>query len=216
MNIITSLSPGHSNKDNQQIAVESWQRFGNCYSMNLEDEITEPYTGIKFIETTKTTQFYTGKKLVSINAMIDFAKEDLLLINSDIVLTSLPELKQDGITIFSRNDYVSDINEATIFKNGFDAFYIPEKFLTIFPPSVYSMGAAWWDYWIPYTAIYEGISVYSPTTKHAFHKIHPTQYSFEEWNLMGDFFRWQFKFNKRMTIPDIASLALRTIKSKLL
>lgn len=216
MNIITSLSPGHSNKDNQQTAVESWQQFGNCYSMNMEDEITEPYTSIKFIATNKTTQFYTGKKLVSINAMIDFAKDDLLLINSDIVLTSLPELKQDGITIFSRHDYNTDIETSTIFKNGFDAFYIPKQFLNIFPPSVYAMGAAWWDYWIPYTAIYEGTQVYSPTTKHAFHKVHPTQYSFDEWNLMGDFFRWQFKFNKRMTIPDIASLALRTIKSKLL
>lgn len=218
MIIVTSLSPGHKNRENQVEAVKSWQGKGRCYSLNSPGEIVET-GGIDMIPTGRTTEYYTGKPLVSINAIIDHAielQQDLLIVNSDIILLELPEFKPDGITIFSRYDYHTDINHNKIFPSGFDVFYIPLKLLTIFPPSVYALGAAWFDYWIPYTCMKLDIPVYYPPGKFAFHKVHEIQYPYEQWIYLGEFFRWQFRFHRNMSIPMIATQALATINAKLI
>lgn len=218
MIIVTSLSPGHKNRENQVEAVKSWQDKGRCYSLNSPGEVVD-MDGIEITLTGRTTEYYTGKPLVSINAIIDHAielQQDLLIVNSDIILRELPEFKTDGITIFSRYDYHTDINENKLFKAGFDVFYIPLKLLTIFPPSVYALGAAWFDYWIPYTCMKLDIPVYYPPGKFAFHKIHEIQYPYEQWVYLGEFFRWQFRFHRNMSIPMIATQALAAINAKLI
>lgn len=220
MIIITSLSAGHSNKDNQHNAITSWQEYGKCYSMNNANEISkleQVYTGVKFVKTDRTLQQLIGKPLVSINAMIDFAKEkeeNLLLINSDIVLAGLPELKMDGITIFSRYDYANSFEDAKMFVHGFDVFFLPHKFLSIFPPTIYGMGACFWDHSIPYRAIVNDIPVYWCKGEKVFHKTHPTQYDYKEWEYMGEFFKLEFKLNKQWPIPKVTTTILPIIKSK--
>lgn len=192
--------------------------------MNCESEIeilrADNYAGIAFIETEKTIEYYTGKKLISINAMIDVARnrgQDLILINSDIILLDLPKLKHDGITIFSRYDY-NDFytrGDSIMFKHGFDCFFIPRQFFKFFPPSIYGMGAAYWDYWIPFHCILNDIPIYYPPGKFAFHKVHSTQYSMDEWYYIGEHFRWEFKFDKKLTIEQVTAQSLATIKSHL-
>lgn len=222
MIIATSLSPGHANSDNQQAAINSWQKYGACFSINTGLEIgdlSEKYTGVKFIGTSNTIEAYAKKPLVNINEFFSLAAnigDDLLLVNSDIILHDMPEMKQDGITIFSRYDYTNNIENGKIFKAGFDVFYIPKQFLTSFPPSVYALGMAWFDYWIPYHCMTTGIPVYYAKGKHAFHKLHQTQYSYENWIKFGEFFRWQFGLNGRTGIQIIASNTLTAIKSKLI
>lgn len=223
MIIVTSLSPGHKNRENQIEAVKSWQGKGICFSVNNEQEIEEMkdhgYEGVRFLPTRKTTEYYTGKPLVSINDIIDHAiewEDDLLIVNSDIILGELPEFKTDGITIFSRYDYHIDINQNKLFSAGFDVFYIPVRFLTIFPPSVYALGAAWFDYWIPYTCMKLNIPIYYPPGKFAFHKVHEVQYPYDQWIFLGEFFRWQFRFHRNMSIPMIATQALAAINAKLI
>lgn len=219
MIIITSLSAGHSNKDNQHNAVRSWQGYGECYSMSNSDEIEklEPiFDGIKFIKTDKIVQQLIGKKLVSINAMIDFANEkgeDLLIINSDIILTGLPEFKNDGITIFSRYDYTTSFDDAKMFIHGFDVFYIPHILLNIFPPSIYSLGCPWWDLSIPYRCILNNIPVYYPKERYAYHKIHPTQYNIDEWNYISEYFKWEFKLDKKLNGGQVATSIMNQIKA---
>lgn len=220
MIIITSLSPNHSNKENQSNAVNSWKEYGECYSMNGANEIAQLetlYSDIKFIKTDRTVKQLIGKPLISINAMIDYAnekQEDLLIINSDIILTGLPELKQDGITIFSRYDYTYSFEDAKMFIHGFDVFYLPHKFLSIFPPTIYGMGACFWDHSIPYRAIVNDIPVYWCKNKNAFHKLHPAQYDYKEWEYMGEFFKLEFKLNKQWPIPKVTTTVLPIIKSK--
>lgn len=218
MIIVTSISPGHANKDSQEIAIESWQGKGKCFSINeLREWSSMTSCGkIILIPTNKTIEYFVGKPLVCICAMIDFAEsenEDLLLINSDIILQDiLPELKQDGVTIFSRYDFDTGVK----FEYGFDVFYIPKKFLKLFPPTIYAMGVAFWDYWLPKHCIRLGIPLYYPEGKYAFHKAHQTQYSITEWEYIGEFFRWEFKYPKHLTIPQVATQALNEIKSKLI
>lgn len=216
MIIVTSLSPNHSNKANQQAAIDSWQQYGKCYSMNGVNENIEGFTGIEFIKTNKTMQHLYGKPLVNINAFFDNALADALIINSDIIIQLLPDLNQDGITIFSRHDYTEDINKAKKFENGFDAFFIPAKFLHIFPPSIYALGACWHDYYTPMTAIRNNIPIYSFRGKHTFHKLHPVQYPVQEYFDIGEVFRWEFKLNRKLQIPQIASQTLALINSKII
>lgn len=224
MIVVTSLSCKHANASNQKEAVNSWQQIGECFSINCRDEIEqlkkENYEGIRFIETNKTIEHLVGKRLVLINEMIDFAisvNQDLLLINSDIVLDSFPhEFMQDGMSIFSRHDYTDHYGDSKIFQSGFDVFVIPVNFLKVFPPSIYGMGAAFWDYSIVLRFLDKGIPVYWPQGKHAYHKLHPTQYSMDEWVFIGEFFRMEFKLDRNLNMGQVATNSLIKIKSNLI
>lgn len=218
MVIVTSLSCNHENADNQLAAIESWNKItSDVYSLNSKKEadvLREMYPeNIIFITTHHTVEHIVGRPLVSINAVLDFARgvgEDLLLLNSDIILKELPELKDDGLTIFSRYDYIDNFDDAKKFENGFDVFYIPKKFLNIFPSSIDALGNPWWDYSLPLTAIRKGVPLYYPTGRFAFHKLHNTQYSIEEWTYLAEYFNWQFKI-KPMTTPDAGKIATNTL-----
>lgn len=236
MIIVTSISPSHKNMHVQKECINSWIQFGPCYSLNTDKEIgqigEDSYTGIKFISTDRTVDaLFYGKSLVSVNAIIDFAKsmrEDLLVINSDIYLRSLPEFKQDGITIISRHDYEETMGISQIFSAGYDVFFIPKKLLGIYPPSIYALGAAWHDFMWPYRAIVKNIPVYYPTAKHAFHKKHDIQYSLEEWYRIGQYFAWEFNLGhnthdflrkaqplREISVQQICTQSLAKIKQHL-
>lgn len=222
--IITSLSPKHSNASQQQEAINSWQQYGTCYSMNNHEEIallqTSNYEGVSYLPTNKTVEHYLGRPLVTISAMMDIARlqgRDLLIVNSDIVLEDLPEFKQDGITLFSRYDY-DDIHgkiNAKMFTYGFDAVYIPRPFLRYFPVSLFAMGAPWWDLAIPFHAIRKSIKIYYPEGKYAFHKVHNIHYSIEEWNYLSEWFKLEFKLEPKLSGSQVATQTMNLIRSKI-
>lgn len=220
MIIVTSIAPGHKNSDNQHHAIKSWQRHGKCVSMNTAAEIEvlqKSYSHIHLVETKKTVYPLLPKKLININAIFELAagyEEDLFLVNSDIVIDDLPELKQDGITIFSRYDYEENMEESKRFPWGFDGFHIPKEFLNIFPPSVYSLGACWFDLAIPLRAIQCEVPIYYPKGKFIFHKMHEPQWSQAEWERMGRYFIWEFNFNPKMNCGQVATAAMNTITNK--
>lgn len=219
MIIVTSIAPGHKNKDNQIHAVNSWQDHGKCLSVNTAAEIEvlqKSYTDIGFVVTKKTVFPLLQKPLINLNAIFDLAEsleENLLLINSDIIIKELPELKQDGITIFSRYDYETDMEENTMFVWGFDAVFIPKQFLNIFPPSVYALGACYWDVALPLRAIQSKVPIYYPKGKFILHKLHEPQWSQSEWERMGKYFMWEFSFDEKMTCGQAATAAMNTIKN---
>lgn len=76
------------------------------------------------------------------------------------------------------------------------------------------MGACFWDHSIPYRAIVNNIPVYWCNKRTVFHKAHPTQYDYKEWEYMGEFFKLEFKLNKQWPIPKVTSTILPIIKSK--
>lgn len=224
MIVVTSISPHHTNKILQHQAVQSWQSIGECYSLNSASEIPlieDSFPGITFIETTKTIEGIVNKPLVKINAFIDLAIEkesSLLIVNSDIIIPHLPELKEDGITLFSRYDYTENclVEDAKKFENGFDMFYIPNKFLTVFPQSIYALGLTWHDYWTPCIAHLNNIPTYYPLGIHALHKLHDVHYSFQEYLNIGELFKIDFNIRRRIPVTQVAAQTLATIKSKLI
>ncbi len=194
--IISSMPPHTEAME----TIKSWQRFYKVVCLQSKEEIEslqQLYPDVTFVETVKTLEKLTGKKLVSINAMLDYGlqhKTNVLLINSDILLAEFPECSNDGITCFQRMDYDNNMNDNEPFVHGWDAFFIPYQFLKIYPPSIYAMGACWWDYWIPYTAMKERVPVYLKQGC-AYHKKHPQQWSTDEWQLYGETFRIENKLN---------------------
>lgn len=221
MIIVSSLSPNHLNSEQQIHAIESWKPYGELFSLNIPSEIEQMklvyQDHIHFIKTEKTIKHLVGKNLVSINAMLDFGVKcdrDILLINSDILIDKLPELKQDGITIISRYDYTDHYGDAKMFTFGFDAFFIPKKFLNIFPTSIYAMGCAFWDYALPLRFLLNNTPVYWPQGRFIFHKIHPTQYDYDQWIYISDYFRWEFKAEKGLNAGQIATKFVNEIKIK--
>jgi hypothetical protein len=151
--------------------------------------------------------------------MLDFAKiyhEDLMIVNSDIIVPTLPPINQHGITILSRYDYSDDIEQAKKFDDGFDVFIIPKNFIEFFPSSIYALGCAWWDYWIPYVAMLKGIPLYYPAGEFAFHKKHPMQYPYEEWVRLGEYFKWEFRFDPTTHPNQIATQTLERINRYLI
>ena len=88
---VTSLAPGHKNKDIQKEAIKSWKDAGfSVYSINSAEEIEKlkDYE-VEFVPTTRTGEFDYGKPYVRIDPFRDFVKKhgDALIINSDILIT---------------------------------------------------------------------------------------------------------------------------------
>ncbi len=98
--------------------------------------------------------------------------------------------------------------------DGFDAFIVPYKYLNIYAPSAYAMGACWWDFWVPYTAIKKKIPVYFVKEKIAFHKNHLIQYNQSEWKKFGEYFRWHEGLDSFKNIEHLCSHVYGIIKNK--
>ena len=77
---------------------------------------------------------FFSKVCLSEIEIIKIINANTLIINSDIVISHLPEFKKDGITIFSRFDYTTTYENSQVYEHGFDAFFIPKEFRS--PPSL--------------------------------------------------------------------------------
>lgn len=229
MLIITSLSPNHKNKELQIDCVKSWAPYAKIFSLNTSKEIEligkDNYPDVKFLVRNNTMEHLYKKTLVNISSFFELATthhQDLFIINSDIFIKSLPELKSDGVTVFSRYDYRETMEESILFKNGFDAFYVPYEFLHLYPQSLYAMGNCWWDFAVPYRFLLNQVKLYYPKGRHLFHKFHENQYTYTDWLWLGEHFAWEFKlgrekrFGKEQIIQQICTEALALIKSKLI
>lgn len=204
----TSITVSHANADNQLMAVESWHKLGiDIYSLNNAEEIQalkDKYPSyVKFIPCIKSTKHIFGKSCVLINDMIDhFCKNQtgdiIMLVNSDIIFNTNTELIDKiktltklCIPISHRDDYAEEFGDGQKYKHGFDVFFINKTYINMFPPSMYSMGQTWWDYWIPYIAIKNKAPVFLISDSFAFHKEHPIQYNIKHWIKMTEYFKWE-------------------------
>lgn len=203
---LTSISPKHINQGIQKIAVQSWLDLGmEVVSMNSEKEIEllkEEYKGtkVKFIASHRTMEVKFGRPLITINALLDYAKDQkddhFMIINSDIIIKdvcdTLPGIRQrmeNAVTMVKRRDFETDINKNEVFDSGIDIFFIHKKFLNIFPQAIYCIGECWWDYWIPYVLLQNGITVHKLNEPFAFHKKHNIQYDMYKWGWIAEYFK---------------------------
>lgn len=215
MIIVSSIMPNNLNSIN---AVKTWSTYGKVYSLNSELEIgkIDGYNGVTFLSTHRI-MIWNNRTLVNINAMIDWAiqcDEDLLLINSDIIINNLPEFKNDGITILTRCDYTEKFEDGNLYEHGFDAWFFPKQFLKLFPQYIYCLGNVWHDYAWAYFALTNNIPVYWPQGKCIYHKMHNFQWDFDEWTMMAGFFKMYFKIDKYVSLEQLSINTLAEIKNR--
>lgn len=183
MYLLTSISPVYS--DVQDLCLSSWRKLTeHTVSFNKKEEIAglqTRYPWIVFIPVENTGEAKFGRAVVSIDEFYKFAlwlNKDVVIINSDIMLTEGIESAKDGIGAGRRYDYVDEAEEAVMTVQGFDYFYVPYRYVDILKDmGMYYMGICWWDYIVPLRAIRSGIPLYHLKKKIAFHKSHPINYN---------------------------------------
>lgn len=227
---ITSIAPGHKNYDNQINAVNSWIESGyEVVSMNSNEEIEglkEKFANVKFVSTNRHNKKMFGKPYVIVSAILDYLlevkSEYSLIVNSDIIINDksgytkkLNDISKDGIVIINRYDYDENIEAAKIYEEGFDGFFISEKFLSVFPQTLLCLGQCHWDYWLPYTASINGANIIKSKVPYLFHKKHPVQYSVENWTRTAEIFRSEIGILKYKNVGQVTAIAYKHIKNSL-
>lgn len=193
---VTSLAPGHKNKDNQKKAIDSWKAAGfTVYSINSTEEIDKlKEYDIEFVMTTRTGENEYGKPYVRLDAFRDFIKKhgDALIINSDILITgdikSAIEKTKEGVLTLQRYDYDQDQKKCTLFRSGYDAFYITKEIANLLPDTKLALGQCHWDYWLPMVLINKSIKLFTSKNIVIMHKKHELQYDFDSWTKTGRIF----------------------------
>lgn len=214
--IITSLAPSHKNKEAQLNAVESWKKTGHrIVSVNhaSEIELLKEYD-VEFIEPEKTGFELFDKHYIPISEILKIIiKEGSgIILNSDIILTGLPEFGTEAL-IFSRYDYETDISNAEIFRSGYDGFYLTKEHCLTLPESKLCLGQCHWDYWLPVMLISKRIKISRPTTPYLYHKKHHLQYDMISWTKTATIF--QKETNIGGSNQKASNIAYNLIRTKI-
>lgn len=225
MIFLTSISPKHINAYSQKLAVDTWLKFGKVVSFNTHSEVIElenKYPDVAFVSTVRTLEKTYSRPLVSINAMLDWAKEskevNFCIINSDIELKCdffdrIETKMQDSILLCHRVNHNGDYNGAQYLR-GIDVFFLHKKFLPFFPQSMHALGMTFWDYFIPYIAVKAGIETYFIKQDIAYHLDHAAQYSEDNWRKSGRYFLWEnelYQFSDTHGIGRMSDFVYRFI-----
>ncbi len=204
---LTSIAPKHHHEGIQEKCVRSWLEHGlKVYSFNGIDESKElsesgRFPGVEFISTLRTFEHQFGKPYVSVNTLLDFAKEQedesIMILNSDIFLHNagqiLEQASQHDFCFAHRLD-VAEVEPlspgARPMPSGIDIFILKKWILHIFPQTNFAVGLTHWDYWLPWVAVKNGIKLFEIKAPFAYHKIHPQQWKPEIWQRMGHYCLW--------------------------
>lgn len=200
---LTSISPTHTNKDIQSVAVKSWMDLGmQVYSFNTLSEckmLSPLYPGVNFIETNRTMEHTFGKPYVSVSAIFDWCKGqkevNYCLINSDIELRTNKQtveriemqLSGNKLVLANRVNYSATASGGR-FLSGIDVFFLSKNNIKHFPQTLFCLGQCHFDYFIPYYSAKMGFEVIFLAQDIAFHKEHVTQYSKDNWTKTGHHF----------------------------
>lgn len=202
MIVITSLSPKHTNKGVQQDCINAWKKYTDkVISVNAKSEVKElHYSGVEIIETDQVLN-RNNKTYVYLREILTIAKreclkyglETIVLTNSDIKpvmsLERLAELCKhavNGIVYLNRWEYTDIEQNCQRDNRGYDVFIFNIKHIDKFIYNPFVLGLTHFDFWIPYKAQKDGLSMYNSFNVDVLHKRHKTQYDNRDWIFTGD------------------------------
>lgn len=214
---ITSIAPKHINEGIQAKAVKSWIACGlKVYSMNSKSEcelLAPLYPDVTFIPTVRTMEQTFNKPYPSVNAIMDWCKEQyenhFCIINSDIELRcdleTIERIKiemDNSIVMANRVNHNGDYIGAQ-YLAGIDLFFIHKKWLNSFAQTIFCLGQCHFDYWIPFSATQKGIDLTFVKQNIAYHLNHNAQYNHDQWLKTGRYFIWESNlYNFNSTSPQ--------------
>lgn len=197
---ITSISPRHIIDGRIKSAISTWH--GDIYSLNCGGEIeklVDEYKNVKFIKVDKTAKYIYGKDYVFLNDVFSFIEKlnkDVILINSDIDVIDIELLKKMqyeakmGLVYLHRHDYVNDINQGVIYKQGIDAMIINRQIANLYPYTLLALGCTHWDIYFPYHYSKIGVPIISTERKVIGHNVHRVQYDNNLVNKLAEHYSW--------------------------
>lgn len=204
--IATSIAP--KNIDKQLAAIQTWLQAGfEVISLNSAAEIAllrGQFEQVKFIPAPRDAQQKFGKPFVYINDMLTqlsgFDADIVGIVNSDIyfrngaaIYSLVVEAYRNSVIFSSRVDIDSlDSDQGSVYRYGFDAFFFDRKLVQCFPESEYCLGVPWWDYWVPWTGLKQGIPLKHIRGLELCHLTHKMNYSMEIWRTVGVDFADEF------------------------
>lgn len=193
MVVLTSLSPQKNCRERQQAALESWRKSGlQPVSLNFPEEkgaIEAAYSCLVKVKVIfKTCTGTRCRRLVAVADLIetsfDLNRGDAaLVLNADIILGTegLTEmgLPREGVTMIPRwqIDRPGEVAHAEMDSWGYDGVGLGPEMRGIFRNRAFGLGLPWWDYWIPFRALYFNHQVRILREPLAFHVRHE-----ERWN----------------------------------
>jgi 2-O-methyltransferase len=192
---LTSLPPGEGRAAHYRQCIASWRGAGmEVFSFNHPSEIPALHAqyDVNFVPVVDTAAAVLGHPYIPINRMLEWATSQggpVFLVNADIELRlSQWDMKRirricDGaLCYFVRHNYSYDTRHASRELYGIDAFLLSGTDASHFPSSFMSMGAPYWDYWIPYHFGRRGTPIYTMDSRVLLHKDHSRQWSPEAWH----------------------------------
>jgi len=189
--IATSLSPAPASREIQKSALESWRAAGfRSVSLNFPDEIE----GLKkdfgslteFRPAGRSSKFAGSRKLVPVADLLEASFEagegPAFILNADIHLSKessrLSRCQANAVVLLPRWE-VDAVSAKDAEKNpwGWDGVLVGRSLRGRFSNPSFGLGLPWWDYWIPFRALYLKADLFEPGERLATHVRHP-----EKWN----------------------------------
>ena len=145
--------------------------------------------------------------------------EDLCIVtNSDIelrdpegLLMRYAEQARTGIVIANRHDHNGDY-QGQVYPHGFDVFILNRAFVESLPPSLFCLGQTWWDYWLPYRAIRQGLPLTIVREPLFWHHRHVQQHNGKQWERMTEHFTWIENYPKRKSASQVTAEVYQLIR----
>jgi hypothetical protein len=212
LRVYTSPAPTHVlGPEHQAMCFHSWDRFKRVQMVPKEDG-----------GTLRSAAKVYGRPFVFIDDVFaDFlnsAQEVCIITNSDIelrdpanVLDKYIEQAKTGIVIANRQDHNGDYN-AHQYPHGFDVFIVNRAFIESLPPSMFCLGQTWWDYWLPYRAIKQGLPLTIVKEPIFWHHRHAQQHDGKQWERMTEHFKFMEGYNIRKTASQATAEVYHLIR----
>lgn len=185
MKAVTSLSPSPEHATTQAARLASWRDAGlepvslNCAA---EAELLKPHYDVEYVTTESVSTAEFGKPFVTLKAMVDWIatqSRPVLILNSDLHLHPDPEklgrlerLATDGLPYLLQWNVDADMGRPVVEPCGISAFVFNPKYASLLGESFLCLGQPWWDYWLPYVFVKQGIPLYGAGASLAFHVRH--------------------------------------------
>jgi len=190
------------NYQNINLQHETWKQYANnIYAVQDPSEVLD-ISGCTTIYN-KSVEI-KKKKLQKIRDIIAIAQKQskyFCIINSDIELNDdisiwsavISKINDNSIMIGNRYDY--DDSSCEINKYGFDFFVLNDRFQ--FDNDKFLMGLCAWDWYIPYLATQQNMSIYNITQKFLLHKKHSLNWDIDLFNLSQEWFYEATKIDRK-------------------
>lgn len=196
MVIVTSLSPRPNEEKRQRAALATWQTAGfRAISLNLASEmeqIRSLYSDLADVQPAETPSVKgASRPRVALADLIERSFERNqgevgIVMNADLLLhpQAKPRLpaQPHGVTMLPRwqINHVGGEEAAEIDPWGYDGVLLGPELRGVFKNRSFGLGLPWWDYWIPFRALYLGHAIQVSPLPIAFHVRHDTRWSEED------------------------------------